>query len=83
MKNFFLFIVIAFLTSCSKNEDKPSENNNPVLLKKSISTSSTGIPRTTDYVYDGNKIVSATTNTFKVNYFYTNDLISKIEFTYN
>lgn len=52
-------------------------------MKKSVSTSSTGNVRTTDYVYDGNKIVSATTNSLKINYFYTNDLISKIEFRYN
>jgi hypothetical protein len=83
MKYFALIILIIFTSSCSKNEDNPSANNNLILLKKSISTSSTGNPRTTDYVYDRNKIVSATTNTFKTNYFYTNDLITKIEFTYN
>jgi hypothetical protein len=76
-------IVVAFITSCSKNDDNPSAENIPILLKKSVSTSSSGSVRTTDYVYNGNKIVSATTNTLKINYFYTNDLINKIEFTYN
>ncbi len=84
MKKIALVFSVLFLilTSCS-SDDENNSNQNLILLKKSISTSSSGNVRTTDYIYEGNKIVSATTNTFKVNYFYTNDLISKIEFTYN
>lgn len=82
-KNILLLTVTLLLfLACTNNDDNPS-NDNLILLKKSVSTSSTGNVRTTDYVYDGNKIVSATTNPLKINYFYTNDLISKIEFRYN
>ena len=70
--------LILILTSCS-SDDENNSNENLILLKKSISTSSTGTVSTTDYLYDGNKIVSATTNSTKINYFYTNDLITKIE----
>ena len=74
--------LILILTSCS-SDDENNSNQNLILLKKSISTGLSGNVRTTDYVYDGNKIVSATTGTLRFNYFYTNDLITKIEVYYN
>ena len=74
--------LILILTSCS-SDDENNSNQNLILLKKSISTGLSGNVRTTDYVYDGNKIVSATTGALKFNYYYTNDLITKIEASYN
>lgn len=85
MKKFFLLIVIAFVTSCSKNDDNPSVNSNLILLKKSILYQSPGNIFTMNYIYNGNKIVSKTTsnysntNTQKNTFFYTDNLITKIE----
>lgn len=68
------------LTSCSSDDSSSST----VLLKKEISTDSDGDKVTTDYKYDGNKIVSATVqgSTTGIYFTYTGDLITKMEFKY-
>lgn len=72
--------LILILTSCS-SDDESNSNQNLILLKKSISTSSSGAVNTINYAYEGNKIISATSNSSKINYFYTGNLITKIEVT--
>ncbi|KAF2510182.1 hypothetical protein EYY60_11775 [Flavobacterium zhairuonense] len=68
------------LTSCSSDDSGSSV----VLLKKEITTDSDGDKVTTDYKYDGNKIISATVQgtTTGIYFTYTGDLITKMEFKY-
>lgn len=75
-----LFGALSLLfTSCS-NDDSPS-GSDLVLVKKIITTGSGG-SITTEFKYDGNKIVSVTDNSGEINmhYTYTGDVITKIEF---
>ncbi|TDW44260.1 hypothetical protein EV144_1099 [Flavobacterium sp. 270] len=68
------------LTSCSS--DDSSSSSDLVLLKKTVITSPEGDKATINYKYDGNKIVSAIDDSgfFNLNYTYTGDLITKIDF---
>jgi hypothetical protein len=70
------------LASCSS--DNSSDVSNDILLKKMISTDKNGNVRTTNYTYDGNKIVSSIDDSGDSNMFftYTGDLITKIEFKF-
>ncbi|MDQ6527640.1 hypothetical protein [Flavobacterium sp. LHD-85] len=71
------------LTSCS-SDDSSSDSSSNVLLKKIVITNSDGEKFTTNFKYDGNKIVSAIDDSGEANlyYTYTGDLITKIEFKY-
>lgn len=85
MKKFFAMAATAlfFMTSCSSDDAQPTNSGtNPtvVLLKKTVETYEDGTTFTTNYNYDGNKIVSmvdseGNTTTFT----YTGDLITEIK----
>lgn len=84
MKKISCFLSFAFLvlSSCSNSEDTPVASSDPnlVLVKKIINTSTQGTI-TTNVVYNGNKIVSQSSNDSqgKTMYVtYTGDLITKI-----
>lgn len=82
-KLLLLFGALALsLTSCS-SDDSPSDESTTdgVLLKKIITTTSKG-KVTTNYTYNGNKIVSDVDDSGESNayYTYTGDLITKIEY---
>jgi hypothetical protein len=82
MKKFIILTLSALLFSCSSNESQDNSNSGPVLLRKTIVTNSQGTV-TTNFNYNGNKIVNATSsNSEETKYFYTGDLITKTE-TYN
>ena len=79
-KLFYAFSVFAVLfASCSSDNDSSSVES-AVLLKKVIATDGSGT-QTTDYHYDGNKILDGTrSNGSKQVYYYTGDLITKVAF---
>ena len=79
-KLFYAFSVFAVLfASCSSDNDSSSVES-AVLLKKVIATDVSGT-QTTDYHYDGNKILDGTrSNGSKQEYYYTGDLITKVAF---
>jgi hypothetical protein len=74
-------VALAFM-SCSKNEDETVAlvvDTNEVLLKKMAVTDIDGTI-TTNYVYNGNKLVSATDNDgYQENYTYTGNLITSTQ----
>lgn len=79
---FFSALTLVLISSCS-SDDSPSESSDTVvLLKKTILTSSDGSKVTTNFTYDGNKLVSMIDDSGESNiyYTYTNDLISKAVF---
>lgn len=79
-----LFGALTFaLTSCSSDEDS-SDSSGTVLLKKTVETDSEGDKVTTNYVYNGNKIVNITVqgSSDGIYFTYTGDLITKMEFKY-
>jgi hypothetical protein len=81
MKKFlYLFSsTILVLTSCSKDENN-SEPVTPILVKKIINTYYVNDIETLTYKYDGNKIVSESSDGgFVANYTYTGNVITKIE----
>ncbi|KUJ62209.1 hypothetical protein AR687_09315 [Flavobacteriaceae bacterium CRH] len=89
MKKFLLlFCATALvLTSCSSDDSSDSETpdagaSDGVFLKKTITTNSEGGKYTTNYTYDGNKLVSVIDNSGDSNeyYTYTGDLITKLEY---
>jgi len=85
MKKILLFCAIALaLNSCSSDDssDSGSSNGDGVLLKKTIATDAEGTKVTSNYTYDGNKIVSVIDNSGDSNeyYTYTGDLITKLEY---
>lgn len=81
----FSAITLVLLSSCS-NEEAPSDSSGTdgVLVKKTIETLSDGSKITTNFTYDGNKIISWVDDSGEVNmyYTYTGDLITKIVFKY-
>lgn len=81
MKKFlYLFsFTLLVLTSCSKDENT-SEQVSSVLVKKIIHTYSATDIETLTYKYDGNKIVSESSDGgFVANYTYSGNVITKIE----
>ncbi|WP_125722508.1 membrane lipoprotein lipid attachment site-containing protein [Flavobacterium ustbae] len=70
------------LTSCSSDESPSNGSTDSVFLKKTISTYSDGSKVTTNYTYNGNKIVSIIDDSGESNayYTYTGDLITKLEY---
>jgi hypothetical protein len=84
MKKFLLLFgaLTLSLTSCSRDD---SSDSSSVLLKKEIATDSDGDKVTTNYKYDGNKLVDITVQGFTggLYFTYTGDLITKIEFKYD
>ena len=88
MKKIILFLsVITLIASCSSDADPLPAidvNANSVLVKKIIETEPSGNVITTEYTYDGNKLVKTTDNDgFYEKFFYTGDVITKIEFYNN
>lgn len=80
-KILYFFGALAFaLTSCSdeENSENPILPENYILPKKSVYTEGKDKFETV-FVYDGNKIVSATSLTSKTVYTYTGDYITKRE----
>lgn len=79
-KLFYAFSVFAVLfASCSSDSDSSSVES-AVLLKKVIATDGSGT-QTTDYHYNGNKVIDGTrSNGSKNVYYYTGDLITKVAF---
>lgn len=84
----FLLLFAAFtisLNSCSSDDSSSDSNSDSVvLLKKTITTDSDGEKLTTNYTYNGNKIVSIIDDSEDVDlyYTYTDDLITKLTFKY-
>lgn len=81
---------IVFITSCSKSADQPVVepvvNPTTLLLKKIKEYRPTNPANTTIevfYTYNGNKLDKIVENTKTEKYFYTGDLITKIEFNNN
>lgn len=82
MKKILLFCAVALaLNSCS-SDDSSSDSSSSVLLKKTVMTDAEGTKVTSNYTYDGNKIVSVIDNSGESNeyYTYTGDLITKLEY---
>ncbi len=88
MKKVLLFLsAISFvaISSCSSNDDGPATENpsTDILVKKAVyqQADPEGFNFTIDYIYDGNKLVKEQYSDGDVtNYFYTGDLITKIEY---
>jgi hypothetical protein len=73
------FVLSLFILSCSSNDSQDNTAPGPVLVRKTITTSSQGTV-TTNINYNGNKIVNATSsNGEETKYYYTGDLITKTE----
>lgn len=77
-KLIYAFSALAFLfVSCSSDSDTAPVNTAPVLLTKIIATDGSGT-QTTDYHYEGNKVLDGThSNGSKNVYYYTGNLITK------
>lgn len=79
LKQFLLFtLCITFFACSSESTDTPDEENDDdnVLLKKSIETDADGITETTTYTYDGNKLISVDyEDGWKNIYTYEDDLL--------
>jgi len=84
-KLLYLFSAIALtLTSCSSDDD--SNNASGTLLTKIIETYDDGTVETTDFEYNGNKIVSVSSDLDfrdETIYTYTGDLITKEEYFFD
>ena len=84
-KLLYLFSAIALtLTSCSSEDD--SNNSSGTLLTKIIETYDDGTVETTDFEYNGNKIVSVSSDLDlrdETIYTYTGDLITKEEYFFD
>lgn len=85
MKKVFLFLSAISLVavSCSSDDDSPT-NPDPgsILVKREVYQQAgvDGFNFTTDYTYNGNKIVKEVSNDgYVANYFYTGDLITKVD----
>ncbi|KGO88880.1 hypothetical protein Q764_10735 [Flavobacterium suncheonense GH29-5 = DSM 17707] len=82
-KLIYAFSALALLfASCSSDNDSSSEDTSgPVLLKKLIETDFNGDVYTTDYFYNGNKLIKTVNDdgTYQ-NITYTGNLITKMEF---
>lgn len=88
MKKQFAIIVLFLLTiSCSSSDaDAPSNQtiDDSILLKRMIQTTTGSVQNvvSTDFTYSGNKLVTITNdNDFIQRYFYTGDLITRMEWT--
>lgn len=79
---FFSALTLVLISSCSSDDSPSDSSDTVVLLKKTILTSSDGSKVTTNFTYDGNKLVSMIDDSGESNiyYTYTNDLISKAVF---
>lgn len=77
---YLLSAVALIFTSCSSDESS-SRSTTPILLTKIIDTYEDNSTYTTDYVYSGTKLVSATDSDDEYQLFtYTGNLITKIEY---
>lgn len=82
-KLIYAFSALAlFFASCSSDSDStPDDSSSTVLLKRMIETDVDDEVYTTVFTYDGNKIVKATDDDgYYEKYFYTGEVITKIEF---
>lgn len=76
-----LFSALLLVFSSCSNDDNSSTNENQILLKKTTTTDADGLTSTTIHNYNGNKIVSSIFESKEsMNYTYTGDLITKLEF---
>jgi hypothetical protein len=80
-KLLYLFSATLLVLSSCSSDDSTSDSSDVVLLKKTITTDSDGVKVTTNYTYDGKKLVSMIDNTGYLNlyYTYTGDLITKMD----
>ncbi|MFD2910025.1 hypothetical protein ACFSX9_14920 [Flavobacterium ardleyense] len=78
-KLLYLFSAVALtLTSCSSDDSSDPTTTEGTTLKKIIETYSDGSIETTNFFYNGNKIIKQTTDYGdEVQYTYTGDLITK------
>ncbi len=86
MKKQFAIIVLVLLTiSCSSSDSDTSSTSDTdnILLRKIISTSSSGTggsnTYTNTYAYNGKKLVNVTSDDFEFRVFYTGNLITSIK----
>lgn len=78
---FALSAVCVLLTSCTGNDDENNTSDSSgILLKKTVEVNSDGSGYTTDYHYDGNKLVDISDEDGKIVFTYVGDLITKMEF---
>lgn len=84
MKKIFALAATALfiMTSCSSDDAQPTNpGTNNALLKKTVETFEDGSTFTTNYNYNGNKIVSVTDSEGNiVNFTYTGDLITEVKY---
>lgn len=76
---YLLSISFLLLEACSSSDRNSSNSNGTILLKKSIDTNPDGV-FTTNFTYNGNKLLKATMVNFRYsNFIYSGDLISSVE----
>ncbi|MFZ4106163.1 hypothetical protein [Flavobacterium sp.] len=76
---YILSISFLLLQACSSSDNNASNSTNLILLKKTIYTNPDGV-FTTNFTYNGNKIIKAITNNFGYsNFIYSGDLVSSVE----
>jgi YD repeat-containing protein len=84
MKKIICLLSLSFLIlqSCSSDSSSSSPTNNPLLKSETITDASDGSSYTINYTYNGNKLLKATYSDDGSydKYYYTGDLITKIEF---
>jgi hypothetical protein len=79
---FFSALALVLISSCSSDDSSSESNDDLVLLKKTITTGSDEDENgTTNYTYDGNRLVLSwdTTNDLNMHVTYKADFITKIE----
>ena len=81
------FVFSLFILSCSKNDNQVTTDTGLLCIKKLEKNVSGTIISETNFSYNGNKIVKAITNRnnfiYENRFFYTEDLITKVEYYYN
>lgn len=80
----FSAFTLVLISSCSSDDSSSESNDDLVLLKKTITTDSDGNKVTTNYKFNGNKIVSTIDDSgeLELYYTYTGDLITKLEYKF-
>ena len=77
----FSALILLFVFCYSESHNSSDDTCVPVLLKKIIETDYNGDVFTTNYFYEGNKIVKTVDDDgYYEKFYYTGDLITKMEF---
>lgn len=84
MKKFLTMAAVALFMMTSCSDDDSTSNDNPttvVLLKKTIETDEFGEEWTTNYFYEGTKLVKMSDPDGEQKFFYTGDLLTKMTYS--